>query len=118
MADTTVSDNVFWSTGLLSVSTCTVLIVLVWHLSRRTPFPHNAPQLWKKDDWLLIGSLKFFSARHSMLATTQKATKSGNVGFFVGKKQVVAIGSDVGARCTFFDVKDLSFIMGLVTRFD
>lgn len=91
-----------------------LVVVLVTHLLWQPSFPVKAPQFWAKDDWPLAGSFKFFTDRYDMLSRAQSSTKSGNFSFYVGKRQVVSIGSDTAARSSFFDTKGLNFIMGYI----
>jgi hypothetical protein len=56
-----------------------------------------------------FGSIRFYSSRRDMLWNVQKTTKTGNVGFYLGKKQIISVSGNTEARRTFFETKDLHF---------
>lgn len=106
------SANKTWT--LLVVIT-TGLFMLLWRLLERPNLPANAPPLWQRDDWPLVGALRFFTARADMVLEAVDAHSrhgSGNFSFYLGKKHVVGIGPSAEARKMFFDNKDMSLFQG------
>jgi len=104
--------NFICDSTVVGVLVVGLITALYWYAVRPKAFPSNGPTLWLQDHLPVVGSSRFFFDRQDMLEKARETTKTGNVGFYVGRKQVVTLGPNEGARKTFFDTKDLSFIMG------
>ena len=100
-----------WS-GTTSILLLTALVVFVSNVLWRPSFPDKAPNVWSGDDWPILGSIRFYSSRRDMLWNAQKTTKTGNVGFYLGKKQIISVSGSTEGRRTFFETKDLHFNIG------
>jgi hypothetical protein len=100
-----------WS-GTTSILGLTALVFFISNLLWRPSFPDKAPKVWSGDDLPILGSIRFYSSRHDMLLKAQKTTKTGNVGFYLGKKQIISVSGCTEARRTFFETKDLHFNIG------
>ncbi|KAL1302876.1 hypothetical protein AAFC00_003204 [Neodothiora populina] len=72
--------------------------------------PKGAPPLLK-EDWPIIGTLRFFTGRWDFFQEAIAASNTGSFSFHVGSKHVVGVSGDE-ARKTFFEAKDLDFLEG------
>jgi sterol 14-demethylase len=98
--------------GTISILLLTALVVFISNLLWRHSFPDKAPKVWSGDDWPILGSIRFYCSRRDMLWTAQKTTKTGNVSFYLGKKQIISVSGSTEARKTFFETKDLHLQIG------
>lgn len=74
--------------------------------------PKGAPPLIK-EDWPIVGTLRFFIARWDFFREGIAHSVSGQFSFHVGSKHVIGLSGDE-ARKAFFESKELSFNAGYV----
>jgi len=74
--------------------------------------PEGSPPLIK-EDWPIIGTLRFFTARWDFFRETMAHSSSSSFSFHVGQKHVIGVfGED--ARKAYFESKELDFSDGYV----
>ncbi|ROW08461.1 hypothetical protein VMCG_03185 [Cytospora schulzeri] len=124
LLDLSIQDELRWyndpttmTTNIIFVLLGLSVIKLAISLFGRPALPHNAPLLWKPDDWPLLGSLRFFTERTDMVldataAHESSGSRTGNFSFFLGKKHVVGIGRTPEARITFYENRNLDLLQG------
>jgi hypothetical protein len=88
-----------------------ILLVHRYYIgSFRTLLPEGSPPTVTEGNRLL-GALSFFSERWEFLRLWQLESSTGNFGFYVGRKCVIALSGDAG-RKWFLDARELSFSQG------
>ncbi|TQN66212.1 Obtusifoliol 14-alpha demethylase [Colletotrichum shisoi] len=91
------------------------IYVAVYTLSRRVPWPANAPPI-ALDNYPITGSWGFWGRRWSWHRRQRDATPSGNFAFHAGPNTIVGLSGDAGRRL-FFESKDLGFGEGYAVLF-
>ncbi|CCF32569.1 cytochrome P450 6A1 [Colletotrichum higginsianum] len=91
------------------------IYVAVYTLSRRVPWPANAPPI-ALDNYPITGSWGFWGRRWSWHRRQRDATPSGNFAFHAGPNTIVGLSGDAGRRL-FFESKDLGFSEGYAVLF-
>lgn len=92
------------------LSVCLGLFAAYLYLRPSIAIPRGSPPLLK-EDWPLIGTFRFFTARWDFFREGIANSDTGNFSFHVGNKHAIGVSGDEG-RKFFFESKDLDFASG------
>lgn len=90
----------------LASTTFAVLVFAIAFLSKRGPWPKNAPKQ-TYTSWPIVGTMRFFSGRWDFLRDAAGHSSSGQHSFAVGGYDIVGLSGEAGRR-VFFESKQLS----------
>ena len=93
-----------------AILTALGVLWLYYVLSRQTFSSSSAPKP-RDDDWPIVGSLKFFTARWDFFNHTRGQYRTKCFSFHLGRHPVVGLMGDE-ARQTFYETKALSLSEG------
>lgn len=102
----------YFSNASLFILIAIPVIICIYHLSSRVPFPTKAPRL-VSHNYPIVGALGFFTERWTFCKRASEQSPTGNFGFHLGKHRVVGVKGEE-ARRAFFESKQLGFAEGYV----